>query len=212
MISTRKNPRGGQLFTVSAPSGAGKTSLVRAAVAADAHLQVSVSHTTRPMRPGEINGQNYHFVDQSTFLQARDQGDFFEWAEVFGNLYGTSRAHVEELLGRGNDVILEIDWQGARQVKAALPECCTICIIPPSVASLQSRLNDRGQDDDNTIARRMAEARGELAHCTEGDFLILNEDFDTALQDLLTVIQAQRLRTHHQRQQLAPILRDLLEP
>lgn len=196
----------GQLITVSAPSGAGKTSLVRALIDADDQVRVSVSHTTRAMRPGEQDGVNYHFVSRDTFEQLRDNGDFFEWAEVFGNLYGTSQREVEGLLAQGLDVVLEIDWQGARQVKAALPESCAIFILPPSLEELHRRLTGRGQDERSTIEARMAEARQELLHCEEGDYLILNEDFQTALADLQAIVRARRLRKANQQQTLRAVL------
>jgi len=207
-LSTPQSP--GSLFTVSAPSGAGKTSLVRALVDGDPKLTVSVSHTTRAMRPGETNGVNYHFVDRQRFEQDRERGEFFEWAEVFGNLYGTSRTQVDSLLNQGHDVILEIDWQGARQVKTSRPETCAIFILPPSLETLRQRLTGRGQDDDATIARRMAEARSELAHWDESDYLVLNSDFETALGDLRTIVNARRLERTCQTQTLRPILANLL--
>lgn len=210
MVQTVKNSAKGHLLTVSAPSGAGKTSLVRAVVELDDNLQVSVSHTTRPMRPGEIDGKNYHFTNRAAFEKARDEGAFFEWAEVFGNLYGTSKSQVERTLAEGIDVILEIDWQGAQQVKRVMPACCTIFIVPPSVATLETRLRTRGQDDDATIARRMADAKRELAHCIDGDYLVLNDDFETAQKDLQAIIRSERLRTMRQRQSLQPVLDDLL--
>lgn len=196
----------GQLITVSAPSGAGKTSLVRALVEADRQVRVSVSHTTRAMRPGEQDGVNYHFISREGFEQLRNQGGFFEWAEVFGNLYGTSQREVEALLAQGFDVILEIDWQGARQVKAALPDSCAIFILPPSLEELRRRLTGRGQDEHSTIDARMAEAREELAHCEEGDYLVLNEDFETALADLQAIVRSRRLRKTNQQNTLRAIL------
>lgn len=210
MVQTVKNSAKGHLLTVSAPSGAGKTSLVRAVVELDDNLQVSVSHTTRPMRPGEIDGKNYHFTNRAAFEKARNEGAFFEWAEVFGNLYGTSKSQVERTLAEGIDVILEIDWQGAQQVKRVMPGCCTIFIVPPSVAALETRLRSRGQDDDATIARRMADAKRELAHCIDGDYLVLNDDFETAQRDLQAIIRSERLRTMRQRRSLQPVLDDLL--
>lgn len=202
-------PRG-NLFTVSAPSGAGKTSLVRALIDAEANLQVSVSHTTRAIRPGEEDGVNYHFVSRDQFEQQVEDGAFFEWAEVFGNLYGTAQAPVEALLQQGVDVILEIDWQGARQVKARIPQSRAIFILPPSLETLRERLTGRGQDDEATIARRMAEAQSELNHWSESDFLVLNKDFGTALDDLRSIVRACRLERHQQSAALSPVIHDLL--
>jgi len=210
MVQVTTNIAKGHLLTVSAPSGAGKTSLVRAVVEQDDNLRVSVSHTTRSMRSGEIDGKNYHFTNRAAFEKARDEGAFFEWAEVFGNLYGTAKSEVERTLAQGIDVILEIDWQGAQQVKKVMPGCCTIFIVPPSVATLETRLRSRGQDDDATIARRMADAKRELEHCIDGDYLILNDDFETAQRDLQAIIRSERLRTARQQQCLHPVLNDLL--
>ncbi len=210
MVQTTTSSVKGHLLTVSAPSGAGKTSLVRAVVEQDDNLRVSVSHTTRPMRPGEIDGKNYHFTNRTVFEEARDEGAFFEWAEVFGNWYGTSKSEVERTLAEGVDVILEIDWQGAQQVKKVMPECCTIFIVPPSVATLEARLRARGQDDDATISRRMADAKRELAHCIDGDYLILNDDFEAAQRDLQAIIRSERLKTPRQQQCLHSVLEDLL--
>ena len=198
----------GNLLTVSAPSGAGKTSLVRALVAADDSLTVSVSHTTRPMRPGETNGANYHFVDEQEFAAARDEGAFFEWAEVFGHFYGTARDEVESRRQSGLDVILEIDWQGARQVKSACPESRSIFILPPSIDALEQRLTLRGQDDETTIQRRMAEARSELIHWRDADFLVLNDEFDRAPADLRAIVRGLRLSRTYQTAHLDKVLQD----
>ena len=198
----------GNLLTVSAPSGAGKTSLVRALVAADDSLTVAVSHTTRPMRPGETNGANYHFVDQQEFVAARDEGAFFEWAEVFGHFYGTARDEVESRRQSGLDVILEIDWQGARQVKSACPESRSIFILPPSIDALEQRLTLRGQDNETTIQRRMAEARSELIHWRDADFLVLNDEFDRALADLRAIVRSLRLSRTYQTAHLDKVLQD----
>ena len=188
----------GQLFTVSAPSGAGKTSLVDALLVADQRLKVSVSHTTRPMRPGEEDGINYHFVDASTFAQMVNDGRFLEHATVFGNAYGTSKDWVDRQLSLGTDVILEIDWQGAQQTHQWLAtelgeSGVGIFILPPSMAALLARLTGRGQDDEAVIAGRMAAAVDEMRHYHQADYIIINDDFDTALSDLQAVIQAQRL-------------------
>jgi len=196
----------GQLLTVSAPSGAGKTSLVRALMALEANIRVSVSHTTRPIRPGEQSGVNYHFVTRDEFEAKRDNGDFFEWAEVFGNFYGTAQEEVETLVGSGFDVILEIDWQGAKQVKTALTDSCAVFIVPPSLETLRRRLSDRGQDDDTVINARMAQAEAELAHCGDGDYVVLNNDFDRAVEDLRAIIKARSLRREAQEEVLQALL------
>lgn len=200
----------GTLYTVSAPSGAGKTSLVNALIERSPGLRVSVSHTTRPMRPGEEDGINYHFVSRERFLDMLEQTEFLEHAEVFGNLYGTSQTWVKQQLADGIDVILEIDWQGAQQVKRLLPDTRSIFILPPSRATLQQRLNSRGQDDSAIIAARMAEAVEEMSHYVEGDFLIINNDFEQALGELQAVISCQRLRISRQQQALEPLLHELL--
>lgn len=200
----------GTLYTVSAPSGAGKTSLVETLIERHPELQVSVSHTTRQMRPGEIDGVNYHFVSEQTFTEMLEQSQFLEHARVFGNLYGTSQLWVEEQLAAGTDVILEIDWQGARQIKQLLPQALSIFILPPSRATLEQRLTNRGQDDAEIIAGRMAEAVEEMSHYVESDFLIVNDDFKLALDELAAVIVSQRLRTPGQSQRLQPLLGDLL--
>lgn len=200
----------GTLFTVSAPSGAGKTSLVKALVESTPGLCVSVSHTTRPMRPGEQNGVNYHFVEAEEFHAMLDGAEFLEHAQVFGNLYGTSQTWVEAQLNAGTDVILEIDWQGAQQVKRLLPQTLSIFILPPSRATLKQRLTARGQDDTAIIAARMAEATEEMSHYVEGDFLVVNQDFDKALGELQAIITCQRLRTSRQQENLDQLLQDLL--
>lgn len=200
----------GTLYTVSAPSGAGKTSLVNALVERCQDLLVSVSHTTRCIRPGEEDGINYHFVEEQQFLGMLERNEFLEHARVFGNLYGTSGVWVDEQLKQGYDVILEIDWQGAQQVKRLLPESRAIFIVPPSREALQQRLNARGQDDTNIIKARMDEAVEEMSHYVEGDYLIVNEDFERALADLHCVICSQRLRTSRQQVVLGSMLSDLL--
>ncbi|MEM9254411.1 MAG: guanylate kinase [Pseudomonadota bacterium] len=202
--------RPGTLYTVSAPSGAGKTSLVDALVRRCNDLRVSVSHTTRPRRPGEEDGVNYHFVSEMDFQDMLERGDFLEHAVVFDNLYGTSRVWVEEQLQAGTDVILEIDWQGAAQVKSALPDTCGISIAPPSREALQQRLTDRGQDNPEIIARRMDQAAREMSHYPESDYLVVNGDFDQALQDLSAIVHAQRLRTGLQKRALGTLLSDLV--
>ena len=200
----------GTLFTVSAPSGAGKTSLVNALIQRNTALRVSVSHTTRVMRPGEENGVNYHFVDEQTFRAMLGKAEFLEHAQVFGNLYGTSQTWVARQLAEGVDVILEIDWQGAEQVKRLMPETRSIFILPPSRATLEQRLTARGQDDEDIIAARMAEAVEEMSHYIESDYLVINQDFDTALEQLQAIIGSQHLRTCRQQVALAQLLQDLL--
>ncbi|MBP6682389.1 MAG: guanylate kinase [Halioglobus sp.] len=200
----------GTLFTVSAPSGAGKTSLVNALIRHDRQLRVSVSHTTRPRRPGETDGVDYHFIDAATFQSMLARTEFLEHAQVFGNLYGTSQAWVEQQLRAGTDVILEIDWQGAQQVKRLVPRTQAIFILPPSRSTLQQRLTARGQDDSAIIAARMAEAVEEMSHYVEGDYLVVNQDFDRALAELQAIVACQRLRTSRQQVELAELLRDLL--
>ena len=200
----------GTLYTVSAPSGAGKTSLVNALIQRCSGLRVSVSHTTRPMRPGEEDGVNYHFIDGEIFRDMLAQGQFLEHAQGFGNLYGTSRTWVEQQLDAGTDVILEIDWQGAQQVKLLLPKTQAIFILPPSRATLEQRLTARGQDDSAIIAARMAEAVEEMSHYVQGDYLVVNQDFDEALAQLQSIVTCQRLRTSRQKVELEQLLRDLL--
>ncbi|HQQ63508.1 MAG TPA: guanylate kinase [Pseudomonadales bacterium] len=202
--------RRGILYTVSAPSGAGKTSLVTALVAACDNLRVSVSHTTRPRRPGEVDGINYHFTDRATFEAMLLAGDFLEQAEVFGNLYGTSQQWVEDTLAQGLDVILEIDWQGAQQIRRLMPDSIGIFILPPSLASLKERLNGRGQDDDAIIAERLAQARDEISHYSEADYIVVNKDFERALGDLIAITRAQPLRLEPQLIHLEGLLADLL--
>ena len=200
----------GTLFIVSAPSGAGKTSLVAALVEALPNVRISVSHTTRPIRPGEQDGVNYHFTDRDTFLQKVGEGRFLEHAEVFGNLYGTSADWVDATLNRGEDVILEIDWQGAEQVRHLVPGAASIFILPPSLAELESRLRGRGQDDDQVIAQRLAGAQAEMAHYAEFDYLVVNDDFNHALTDLTAILRSHRLRIGAQQRAQAARIGELL--
>ncbi len=201
----------GTLFTISAPSGAGKTSLVDALVADCDSLLVSVSHTTRSMRPGETDGDNYHFVSEEEFLAMLERAEFLEHARVFGNLYGTSSVWVEEQLSRGKDVILEIDWQGAAQVKRLQPDACAIFILPPSREELHRRLTGRGQDDAQTIEARMHKAVEEMSHYVESNFLVVNEDFDQAVAALQAIVHSQRLTTERQTAKLGDTLGQLLQ-
>jgi guanylate kinase len=200
----------GTLFTVSAPSGAGKTSLVTALAASSDTLQVSVSHTTRPQRPSEIDGTNYHFISESTFLEMLDRTEFLEHARVFGNLYGTSQTWVEQQLAEGIDVVLEIDWQGAQQINHLMPASRSIFILPPSRETLQQRLTSRGQDDAAVIGERMAEAIAEMSHYAESDYLLVNDVFELALGEMQAIISSHRLHTDKQVQVHAALLKDLL--
>ena len=202
--------RTGTLYTVSAPSGAGKTSLVKALIESTEAICVSVSHTTRTIRPGETDGVNYHFVDKDSFSQMMEQGAFLESAEVFGNFYGTSQQWVEDTLDSGQDVILEIDWQGAQQVRRLLPETIGIFILPPSRAELHKRLTGRGQDDDAVIDARMQEAISEMTHYVEAQYVVINDDFDQALVDFRGIILAQRLTLDNQQRRHEQLLADLL--
>ncbi len=188
----------GTLYTVSAPSGAGKTSLVKALMESTEAICVSVSHTTRPIRPGEVDGVNYHFVDKITFTDMLSRNAFLEHAEVFGNYYGTSGQWVEETLLKGQDVILEIDWQGAEQVRKQFPSAVGIFILPPSIDTLAHRLAYRGQDSMEVITRRLAAAREEISHVAEFDYVIINDNFQTALEDLRAVIRSQHLKRDQQ--------------
>jgi guanylate kinase len=200
----------GTLYIVSAPSGAGKTSLVQALIERDELIAVSVSHTTRAMRPGEVDGVNYHFTDQKAFENMIADGDFLEHARVFDNYYGTSQAAVENQLSAGKDVILEIDWQGARQVRQLMPESVGIFIMPPSREALRERLTNRGQDDDEVIERRMRDAESEMSHYPEYDYLVMNDDFDHALSELACIFQARRLARERQTIRFKTVLDELL--
>lgn len=200
----------GSLFIVAAPSGAGKTSLVKALVQQDPTITLSVSHTTRAPRPGEIDGQDYWFVSQEQFAQMRDESEFLESATVFDNSYGTSAKAVQAQLEKGLDVILEIDWQGAQQVRKNNTDCKSIFILPPSKQALEQRLRGRGQDSDEIIARRMRDAENEMSHYIEFDYLIVNDDFDQALAELSSVISSQRHTISVQKNKLSNLLVELL--
>jgi guanylate kinase len=204
------NQSSGTLYIVSAPSGAGKTSLVTALIKADPRVSVSVSHTTRAMRPGEQHGVNYHFVSHDDFKGLITQGDFLEHAEVFGNFYGTSRSALQEVLDQGNDLILEIDWQGAQQVRKLMPEARSVFILPPSQQALRERLDGRGQDSEEIIAGRMKEAVSEMEHYDEYEYVIINDDFDVALDELKAVFVANRLLLKKQQQRHGGLLEELL--
>lgn len=199
----------GSLFVVAAPSGAGKTSLVKALVASLAGLKISVSHTTRTPREGEIEGVDYYFVDPDRFQRMIEAGELLEHATVFGRCYGTSRSFVERELAAGTDVILEIDWQGARSIRHLQPSAISIFILPPSLASLRARLEQRGKDGPEVIATRMAQAEEELSHFAEFDYLVVNDDFTQAVNDLGAIIRVNRLGLRAQRHRLAPLLQQL---
>jgi len=200
----------GTLYTVSAPSGAGKTSLVKALVEKTNNVQVSVSHTTRNIRPKEIDGVNYHFVKRDTFMSMVKTNSFLEHAQVFTNYYGTSTAWVEETLNHGIDVILEIDWQGAQQVRKQMPRAQSVFILPPSRKALRQRLTGRGQDDKNVIDQRMAEAKNEISHYVEADYMIINDDFDLALTDFQSILLSQRLKLEKQQEKHHLLIESLL--
>lgn len=196
----------GNIFVVTAPSGAGKTSLVRALLEADQQVQLSISYTTRAPRPLELDGKDYHFVSEATFMEMLERGDFLESAQVYGNRYGTSQPWIEGVIGSGADILLEIDWQGAAQVRRIFPEAIGIFILPPSLEALTERLQGRGSDSAETIARRLAAARDDIGHVEEFDYVIINDDFNTALQELLTVVRAQRLAAARQLQRHAGMI------
>ncbi len=188
----------GNLFIVSAPSGAGKTSLVKALLASNPGIELSISYTTRPARPGEVDGRDYHFVSRDTFLEMAKRGDFLESAEVYGNLYGTSQPWIQAQIASGRNILLEIDWQGAAQVRRIFPESIGIFILPPSLKALETRLNGRGQDSAEVIARRMQAARDDIAHVAEFDYVIINDKLDEAVQQLKAVVVAAGLRREQQ--------------
>ncbi len=200
----------GTLFVISAASGAGKTSLVRSVLQLVSDIEVSVSHTTRAARAGEVDGVDYHFIDKQAFQAMVDAGEFIESATVFGNMYGTSQQHIQEQLLKGKDVILEIDWQGARQIRLLMSDCRTIYIVPPSITALRERLTSRGQDDESIISQRMHEAISEMSHYVEFDYLIINDDFEEARDDLAAIIKGNRMLHEHQQQKHAELLAKLL--
>lgn len=203
--------RQANLYVIAAPSGGGKTSMITALLQRDRHIRLSVSHTTRPPRPGEMDGVHYYFVDDPTFDQLVSQQAFLEHAEVFGQRYGTGRAQVERHLADGLDVVLDIDWQGAQQIRQTFPSCCSIFILPPSIGELERRLASRGQDSAAVIRHRMAQARSEIAHWQEFDFVVINDDFEIALEDLHAIIRYRKPKRTDQQHKIAPLLAELLE-
>jgi guanylate kinase len=200
----------GNLFIITAASGAGKTSLVRALLQQDSQIKLSVSYTTRQPRVGEVNGEHYHFVDEASFLKMLDENDFLESAHVHGARYGTSKTCVNEVLAAGQDLILEIDWQGAAQVRQFYPEAISIFILPPSMQELESRLRGRGQDSDEVIAKRLAAAKDEMSHVGEFDYVTINDKFEVALEDLNAIVRTQRLKREKQLARHATLLKGLI--
>lgn len=195
----------GSLFVVSAPSGAGKTSLVKALLQNDPAIGLSVSYTTRAPRPGEVDGVDYHFVGVDDFREMAARGEFLESAEVYGNHYGTSQAWIAGEIAAGRDILLEIDWQGAAQVRKHFPEAVTLFVLPPSIEALRERLSNRGQDSAEVIEKRMAAAKDDISHAAEFEYIIVNDDFDQALLDFMAVVRASRLATVRQARRLAPL-------
>ncbi len=200
----------GNLFIITAASGAGKTSLVRELLSADHQIKLSVSYTTRLPRPGEVNGEHYHFVEDATFLKMLGEGDFLESAHVHGARYGTSQTRVDEALDAGNDLILEIDWQGAAQVRKLYPSAISIFILPPSITELESRLRGRGQDSEEVITKRLAGARDEMSHVGEFDYVTINDKFEESLLDLAAIVRAQRLKCNAQLARHAALIKGLV--
>jgi guanylate kinase len=201
----------GTLFIVAAPSGAGKSSIVNACLARDPNIALSISFTSRAPRPGERHAQHYHFVGADEFQRMIDAGDFFEWANVHGDLKGTARQSVEPQLNAGRDVLLEIDWQGAQQVRAQVPDAVGVFILPPSREALEERMRKRGQDSEDVIARRLAAAREEMSHFGEFDYVIVNEMFETAVEEMCAIFTASRLRRNQQIQRHHEMIQQLLK-
>jgi guanylate kinase len=202
----------GNLFIISAPSGAGKTSLVQSLLKHDPHIELSVSYTTRDPRSGEQNGKDYHFVSRDTFLEMAKRGEFLESAEVYGNLYGTSQTWIRQEIARGRDLLLEIDWQGAAQVRRLFPDCISIFILPPSLAALEQRLKGRGKDSDAVIAKRMAAVRDDVSHVAEFNYVIINNDLNDALRELAAVVLSARLRSSQQLSHHQDLINQLQKP
>jgi len=211
VIATRAPPASGCLFVLAAPSGGGKTSLVKALLEREPGMRLSVSYTTRAPRPGERDGVDYHFVDEPTFMALKDNGEFLEHAFVHGNWYATSATWLSHEVHAGHDVLLEIDWQGARQVRDLIPGSVLVFILPPSLESLRERLTKRGQDAPDVIQRRMEAAREEMRHCGEFDYVIMNQDFARAVDDLSVIVRAARLAAPRQQVRHAALIADLLK-
>jgi guanylate kinase len=210
VIATKAPPASGCLFVLAAPSGGGKTSLVRALLEREPGMRLSISYTTRPPRPGEKDGVDYHFVDEAKFTALQAAGEFLEHAYVHGNWYATSATWLRHEIEAGHDVLLEIDWQGAQQVRRLIPEAVHIFILPPSLASLKDRLEKRGQDTPDVIARRIEAAREEMRHCGEFDYVIMNQDFARAVDDLSVIVRAARLAAIRQQVRHAALIAQLL--
>ena len=210
VIATKAPPASGCLFVLAAPSGGGKTSLVRALLEREPGMRLSISYTTRPPRPGEKDGVDYHFVDEAKFNALQAAGEFLEHAYVHGNWYATSATWLRHEIEAGHDVLLEIDWQGAQQVRRLIPEAVHIFILPPSLASLKDRLEKRGQDTPEVIATRIEAAREEMRHCGEFDYVIMNQDFARAVDDLSVIVRAARLAARRQQVRHAALIAQLL--
>lgn len=202
----------GNLFVISAPSGAGKTSLVRALIDANPQIDLSVSYTTRQPRPGERDGKDYHFVSRDTFLDMAKRGEFVESAEVYGNLYGTSQTWISQEIAKGRDILLEIDWQGAAQIRRLFPDCISIFILPPSLQALEQRLKARGKDDGEVIARRLAAVRDDVAHVAEFDYVIINDILNDALRELNALAVTARLKCARQLARHQALINQLQNP
>ena len=211
-ITTRSPGAAGCLFVVAAPSGGGKSSMVNALLEREPGMRLSISYTTRPPRPGEAEGQHYHFVDVAHFLMLKERGEFLEHAFVHGNWYATSATWLKAQVAAGQDVLLEIDWQGAAQVRRLIPESVHVFILPPSIAALRERLEKRGQDPPDVIEQRLIAAREEMRHCGEFDYVIMNQDFARAVDDLSAIVRAARLTAPRQQVRHAKALAELLNP
>jgi len=212
VIATKPPPASGCLFVLAAPSGGGKTSLVRALLEREGGIRLSISYTTRPPRPGERDGVDYHFVDAPQFMALKSGGEFLEFAHVHGNWYATSATWLRKEVQAGHDVLLEIDWQGAQQVRKLMPDAVQIFILPPSLESLRERLEKRGQDTPEVITRRIEAAREEMRHCGEFDYVIMNQDFARAVDDLSVIVRAARLAAPRQQVRHSALIAKLLHP